>query len=200
VNEPALKVEERALMDACRRRDRGALEEVFRREGPALARLIARMVGDSAERDDLLQATLAEALVAFPRFRGDAAVSTWLARIAVNVVRQSWRRRSVQRRARLELVPLEPAPAAAGPDRAAQARRHLERVYHHLGRMSVAKRLAFVLHVIDGRPIDEVAALTRASRAATRSRVFWGRRALISSARRDPLLAGWLEEIEEESR
>ena len=199
MNEPALKVEERALIDACRRRDRGALEEVFRREAPALAQLIGRMVGNRAERDDLLQATLAEALVAFPRFRGDAAVSTWLARIAVNVVRQSWRRRSV-RRARLELVPLDAPPAAARPDAAAQARRHLERVYHHLGRMSAAKRLAFVLHVIDGRPIDEVAALTGASGAATRSRVFWARRALISSARRDPLLSGWLEEIEEESR
>jgi len=52
----------------------------------------------------------------------------------------------------------------------------------------VKKRLAFVLYVFEGRPIDEVAALTGATRVATKSRVFWARRELLARVAADPVL------------
>lgn len=186
---------EAELVEACRNGERSALERVFRREAAGLTRLLSRMVRDRYQVEDLLQSTFAEAIVAFPRFRGDATVRTWMSRIAVNLVRQSWRRGAVRRRAQLQLVAAEVAPGA-GPDVLSEARRRLGRVYHHLTRIGIKKRLAFALHVIDGRSIDEVAALTGASRAATRSRVFWARRALRAAAVKDPLLRDWLVALE----
>jgi DNA-directed RNA polymerase specialized sigma24 family protein len=62
----------------------------------------------------------------------------------------------------------------------------LEWVYRELAQSSAKNRIAFVLHVIEARPIDEVAALMSATKAATKSRVFLCRRQLLERARRDP--------------
>ena len=153
-----------------------------------LERLIARLVGPGADLEDLLQTTLLAIVQAFPRFRGEASLRTWMARIAVNVVRQHFRRPYHRRRAALELVPAELEDPGALPDRVALDRERLARLYQHLASITAKKRIAFVLHVFEGLPIDEVAALTGANRATAKSRVFWARRALLKRAHRDPAL------------
>jgi RNA polymerase sigma factor (sigma-70 family) len=95
---------------------------------------------------------------------------------------------SRRRRAPLELVATR-AVDSARPDDAADARRLLERVYAKLATLSPRTRIAFVLHVVEGKPIEEVAALTESSRAAVKSRVFVARHRLIWRAKRDPALA-----------
>jgi RNA polymerase sigma-70 factor (ECF subfamily) len=58
-------------------------------------RVLARVVG-SQEADDLTQTVFAKAAKALPAFRGDAEMSTWLYRIAVNVTSDWLRSRSTQ--------------------------------------------------------------------------------------------------------
>jgi RNA polymerase sigma-70 factor (ECF subfamily) len=188
-----------ALLDACRRGDRAAIEAVLRPLLPALERVLSRLVRDSADVEDLIQTTIAAAIVGFPRFRGESTVKTWLCRIATYQVREHWRSPR-RRRVMLELVDDDrsgPHPiglAVAGrADAQAEARRRLERLYHHLASIGASKRIAFVLHVIDGRPMEEVAAIMDASLAATKSRVLYARRALMAKAKRDPLLADLAE-------
>lgn len=188
-------------VEACRRGDRQALETVFRVQAPALERLIVRLVGPKADVEDLLQTTLMEALGAFPRFRGKASVRTWLGRIAVHVVHQHLRHPERRRRpVALDLVRghLEPADPAPAPDRQAHVRRQLERLYEHLDAIGIKKRLSFVLFVLDGRSIEEVAALLGASRVATKSRVFWARRELLARVGADPVLRDLLANREDE--
>jgi RNA polymerase sigma-70 factor, ECF subfamily len=150
--------------------------------------VLTRLVGPGADAEDLLQETFAEAITAFARFRGDAAVGTWLYRIAVNVAHKQLRR--PQRR---RTVSLEAVPAAASdtdtrcrPDELAQRRQLVERLYAHLDALGAKKRIAFLLHVIDDRSLAEVAALMGATRAATKSRVFLARRELLCRVRKDP--------------
>jgi RNA polymerase sigma-70 factor (ECF subfamily) len=181
------------LVDACRRGDRGALETVLRAHARDLERLLVRLVGPGPDHEDLLQLTMIAAVSAFPRFRGEASVRTWLARIAVNVVREHIRRPERTRRVALELVP-ETAADEPAADLTLDGRRRLERLYHHLGKLPAKQRIAFVLHVFDGRPLDEVAALMNAGLAATKSRVFLARRALVARARKDPALRDLLTE------
>jgi len=52
-----------------------------------------------------------------------------------------------------------------------------------------------VLHVFEGLPIEEVAALTGASVTASKSRIFWARRELMKRASRDPLLRDLVQEV-----
>lgn len=174
------------LIAACRRGERTALEQVFRQESPQLARLIARVLGPHADADDVLQNTLVIAMGAFPRFRGEATVQTWLTGIALRVIKGHLRRPERTRRVHLEALPELEAPEVPADVRT-DTRRRLERLYTHLEAIGPLKRIAFVLHVIDGLPIDEVASLVDASRAATKSRVFWARLRLMKRLRRDPL-------------
>jgi RNA polymerase sigma-70 factor (ECF subfamily) len=187
-------------IEACRRGDRQALEAVFRTHAPALERLIVRLAGPTADVEDLLQTTLIEAVRAFPRFQGKATVATWLGRIAVHVVHQHLRRPyNRRRRVRLELVPGgEPIDGAPEPDRLAHSRQQLEHVCRHLDALGAKRRIAFILFAFEGRSIDEVAALTGASRLAAKARIFWARRELLARVAADPALRGLV--VPEEDR
>jgi RNA polymerase sigma-70 factor (ECF subfamily) len=70
--------------------------------------LLTRMVGRQ-EAEDLAQITFAKAAHALPTFHGDADVSTWLHRIAVNVA-LDWLRSRTAQEAKLT-IPL-PGPSA----------------------------------------------------------------------------------------
>jgi RNA polymerase sigma-70 factor (ECF subfamily) len=187
---PEARAAELDLVEACRRGDRRALHTVFMTHSPYLERLLGRVVGRSLEVEDLLQSTFAAAICAFPRFRGEAQVRTWLARIAIRTAQE--RLRSAAHRRRGELPALEETADARG--RHAQRehdlddRRRLDRLHAMLDAIGAKKRVAFVLHVFEGHPIEEVAALMDASVAATKSRIFWARRELLKRAARDPLL------------
>jgi RNA polymerase sigma-70 factor (ECF subfamily) len=193
---PELEHGELDLIEACRRGDRAALQQVFRAHAPYLERLLGRVVGPSADVEDLLQSTFVAAIGAFPRFRGEAHVRTWLARIAIRIAQHQLS--SAGHRRRVQLDELESIADDSGRsahiERDLDVRRRLDRLYVHLRAIGPKKQLAFVLHVFEGHPLEEVAALTGASLAATKSRVFWARRELLRCAARDPLLRGLLDE------
>ena len=138
----------------------------------------------------MLQSTFVAAIDAFPRFRGEAQVRTWLARIAIRIAQD--RLRSAAHRRRGDLPDLEESADPRGQfdaaDSSVDTGRRIRRLQHHLQAIAPKKRVAFVLHVFEGIPIEEVAALTGASVTATKSRVFWARRELLKRAERDPVL------------
>jgi RNA polymerase sigma-70 factor (ECF subfamily) len=175
-----------ALIDGCRRGDRAALDEVFRAHAASLERILVRLIGPDADAEDLLQETFAAAIGAFPRFRGEASVGTWLHQIAIHVahrhLRAPRRRREVP-----QTDGGDDAPATEESPEHVTARRELtDRLYAHLDELDARKRIALVLHVVDDLPIAEVAALMGATRAATKSRLFWARRWLARRLRKDP--------------
>ena len=186
---PAVTEPSEELLAGCARGDRRALEAVLRAQSPALESLFMRLSGRRFEVEDLLQNTFIAAIRAFPKFRAEASVRSWLTRIAIAVFHDYLRQPDRRRRAQLVLVTDD--LAALDPtqlDQQADARRGLARLATHLEAIAPKKRIAFVLHVVEGYPLEEVATLMSASRTATKSRVFWARRELLGRARRDPLL------------
>jgi RNA polymerase sigma-70 factor (ECF subfamily) len=177
-------------IEACRRGDRLALQAVFTAHAEYLERLLGRVAGASLEVDDLLQSTFVAAIESFPRFRGEAHVRTWLARIGIRIAHDRFRSAAHRRRAYVPDLELAATQLDAPPEREHDfdQRRRLERLEFHLNALAAKKRIAFVLHVFEGLPLDEVAALTGAGVPATKSRVFWARRELLKRAARDPLL------------
>lgn len=173
-------------IEACRRGDRTALDEVFRAHAPGLERLLARIVGPRVDVEDLLQETFSAAISAFPRFRGEASVKTWLHRIAINVAHKYLRHPRHRRDTPLDDSHMD----AATPAQDTERRELAARLYAHLAGLDARKRIAFVLHIIEDLPIAEVAALMGASTAATKSRIFWARRALQKRLDRDPAFRG----------
>jgi RNA polymerase sigma-70 factor (ECF subfamily) len=177
------------LIAGCTRGDRRALETVLRAQAPALERLFMHLTGRRSDVEDLLQNTFIAAIRAFPRFRGEASVRSWLTRIALTTFQDHLRNPERRRRAQLVLIyDHESLPDTTQVDRQADARRALLRLGTHLEAIGPKKRLAFVLHVVEGYSLEEVATAMKASRTATKSRVFWARRELLGRAARDVML------------
>jgi RNA polymerase sigma-70 factor (ECF subfamily) len=179
-------------IEACRRREREALDKVLRAHSPALERLLGRILGHAADVEDVLQDTLEAAIHGFAGYGGKAPLSSWLARIAVRSAFRYLRRPERRKRVALELVTADSAVESAAVDDIVTGSRALGRIYHHLASVSPRNRIAFVLHVVEGYSIAEVAALMGSTRAATKSRVFLARRRLIRCAARDPSLREFL--------
>jgi DNA-directed RNA polymerase specialized sigma24 family protein len=103
------------------------------------------------------------------------------------------RRPRRRERATLRLVASEGERVDDALDDALDGRRILARLHVHLAALGEKNRVAVVLHVVEGHSMSEVAALMDASLAATKTRVFLGRRALLKRVRGDRTLAEILE-------
>ena len=108
------------LLQSCRAGDPAAIEQLVSAYRPAVFRLALSILDDAADADEAAQDTFVAALGALNRYRGEAAFTTWLYAIAVNVCRGRLRqRRSRQRLLGLLQRWLRHEPPAAPPPEAA---------------------------------------------------------------------------------
>jgi RNA polymerase sigma-70 factor, ECF subfamily len=83
----------RELLEAARRREPGAFEELVERTHRRVYTLAYRLVGDRHEAEDVAQEAYLRAYRALPGFRGEARFETWLHRITANTAMNHLRRR-----------------------------------------------------------------------------------------------------------
>ncbi len=84
----------RELLEACRRGDPQAFEELVERTHRRVYTLAYRLVGDRQEAEDVAQEAYLRAYRSLPGFRGDARFETWMYRIVSNVAMTHLRRRN----------------------------------------------------------------------------------------------------------
>jgi RNA polymerase sigma-70 factor, ECF subfamily len=185
-----------ALVDRARRRDPEAFRDLFQSHVGTVHRVVRRMVGARPDVDDLVQTAFVEAFRSLPDFRGDALFSTWLTRITVRVTMRAARRRHAA--ASLDDV-AEPASTTPGPERVAAARETLALVESLLAELRPKRRAAFVLHVLEGYSMEEVAAIMSASTSAIKVRVHDARRYIEKRLRQNPGMAASLTRREGQS-
>jgi RNA polymerase sigma-70 factor (ECF subfamily) len=176
-----------ALIERAIRGEAAAFRALFHAHVARVHRLVHRLVGPRGDLEDLVQTVFVEGFRSLPSFRGEALFATWLGRIAVRTALRAARRPT------LRLVPLEEAEAeaagTAGPERTVEAREALGRLDALLSRLSPKRRAAFVLHVLEGYPIEEVAALLGAGVSAVKVRIHDARREIERHARADACFA-----------
>jgi len=127
--------------------------------------LYARVGGDAAVAEDLLQETLLDAVRGAAGFRGDAALSTWLCAIAKRKLARHYEaeRRAELGRSRLRLV------AEAGVEESLEQAEQREEVARALGRLPVLHRQVLVLKYLDGLAVEQVAAEVGRTRVQVQS-------------------------------
>ena len=81
-------INERELVERCRRGDEGAFQELVDRYKTLVFALIARTVQDRSRAEDLSQEVFLRVHRGLPYFRGEARLSTWIYRIVANVCAQ----------------------------------------------------------------------------------------------------------------
>lgn len=187
--------EDGELVRRCRAGDERAFELLFRRHSTQVAGLVYRTLGPSPEQEDLVQEVFLQVIRSLGSFREEARFSTWLYRVAMNVVLMHLR--TAGRRPRLveqELAgpALDGAPSAHD---AFETRQRVAAFYRLLARLSDKKRVVFVLHELEGLTPARIGEIVRAPVLTVRTRLFYARRELGSWLEEEPALAGALGEL-----
>ena len=120
----------------------------------------ARVGGDEAAAEDLLQETLLEAVRSAAGFRGDAALSTWMCAIARRRLARHYERERRDRVARSGLRLVDEADPVA-TDEELERRDEIVRA---LGRLSPLHRQVLVLKYLDGLAVERIAGELNRSR------------------------------------
>lgn len=175
---------ELALVERCRSGDLGAFEELYRTHAGRLFSLAVRMLGNTADAEDLLQEIFLAAHRKLGSFRGESALGTWLYRLATNQILDYVRSRAA--RASQLTDGLDDASVLADAlghrigDRAI-ARVDLERA---LAQLPEGCRAAFVLHDVEGLEHSEVGEILGIAEGTSKSQVHKARLRLRSLLRR----------------
>jgi RNA polymerase sigma-70 factor (ECF subfamily) len=174
------------LVQRCCAGERSAQRDLFHREKRRVHAALYRVLGSNVDMEDLVQEAFLEIFKALRGFRGEASLGTWIDRVTVRVAYAHITRRKAP------VVALAVLPDVSGGDASAEeramSRQAARRLYAVLDRVEARQRIAWVLHVLEGKPIAEVAGLMAASSVLTKVRVWRARRAIEAQARRDPLL------------
>lgn len=164
--------------------------ELLEKHSVPVYNLALRLVGNTADAEDLAQDALIRALRALPSFRGESQLSTWLYRITINTWKN--RVRSEKRRGLWKLLPLdflfsrdgsEPAPPEpAAPDAPLDAGLESSElnalVQSALLQLDPESRAAIVLRELQGQSYQEIALALEIPEGTVKSRLSRAREAL----------------------
>ena len=159
-------------MVRCRTEDVDAFERLYREHAPRLYALASRISGSPAEGEDLLQEIFLQAYRKLGSFRGEAALGTWLHRLAVNYCLDYVRSRRGKMTKLTTTLDAESGREPAARAETPNDRLDLERA---IGRLPDGCREAFVLHDIEGFNHQEVGAMLGVAEGTSKSQVFKAR-------------------------
>lgn len=136
-----------------------------------VARLCYRLLGWRGDVEDVAQEVFLAAFKAWPRFRGESRVSTWLTRIAVNACRSHLRRR----RPRLRLFAKEQSVAEPylerPPDGELIDRERFEQVWAAVRGLPAKYREPVVLRYLEKLAVAEIGDVLGLSKNAVEVRL-----------------------------
>ena len=154
--------------------DVAAFEELYRENAGRVYLLCLRMCGDSFLAEELAQEAFVRAWQKLGSFRGDSAFSTWLHRIAVNVVLGD-RRSTARREARVKTVgddlPVDLSASTPSPGKTLDLERSI-------AALPKGARTVFVLHDVEGYRHKEIARLTGLAEGTSKAQLHRARKLL----------------------
>jgi len=168
---------EQRLVEAARRGDPAAREQIVLQHQKMVYNLALRMTHNPDEAAVVLQETFLKVFAALPRFRSGSHLKTWIYRIATNEALQLLRRRG-----RHSFVDLEDVEADPQRDFTYVARKLerspldlledtelRERLEAAIGKLPPKHRAAFVLVDLEGLSLKEAAAAANSTVAALKT-------------------------------
>ena len=169
------KLSEQEAIERAKQGDAAAFELLYDLHKRRVYSLCLRMTGNTASAEDLTQEAFLQLFRKIGTFRGESAFSTWLHRMAVNVVLMQLRKKN------LPVVPIDETTEGedegtirkelgAADSRLAGSidRLHLQRAVDEL---PPGYRTIFVLHDVEGYEHNEIAAMIGCSIGNSKSQL-----------------------------
>ncbi len=183
--------EEAELIARAAKGETAAFRALYQRHRNDVARLVYRMLNGSADVEDVVQEVFVQVFRSLKDFRGQSKFSTWVHRVAVNVVLMH-RRAARSRPTYAEELPPEHTAdnESVLPDEDAERRARVRAFASLLDKLAEKKRTVFILHEIEGISPQEIATIVGAPVLTVRTRLFYARRELEELIANEPSLAG----------
>ena len=178
----ALSGEEAMFVLRLQANEDAAYDELVRTYSGSIFHVAYRMLGDTAESSDIVQEIFLKVFRNIGGFKGEAALKTWIFRIAFSEILN--RLRWWKRRHRFSTVSLDDQPNGNGagpghsvasssptPEQALQSKEQETAIQQALGRLSGEHRSIIVLRDIEGFSYNEIADVLGVSIGTVKSRL-----------------------------
>jgi RNA polymerase sigma-70 factor (ECF subfamily) len=160
-------------------------------------RLVWRLLGADPEHDDLVQQVFLIALRRVSQVRDPDKLTAWVRSVCVSVVHDEIRKRRVRRLFLRDAIPNEVYPNLVHD---LEVRDFLLRAKKILDDMPTNERMVFVLHVLEGKDLVDIAELCGHSFATAKRRLARAHRRLEKLVAGDPDLQRLLERMRKVER
>jgi RNA polymerase sigma-70 factor (ECF subfamily) len=160
--------------------DARAFETIMRRHNRLMFRTARGIVRDDAEAQDVVQEAYLRAFTSIASWRGEAALSTWLARIAINVAIAMQRKRGRwislddmqqgERDHEPEAAMNDPHKPDAGPEQQAARTQMRELLEHAVTALPEIYRSVFMLRAVEEMSVEQTADALAVSQDVVKTR------------------------------
>ncbi len=165
--------------EAIRRAQRGdaeAFERLYRLHSRRVYSVCLRMVSNTAEAEDLTQEAFLQLFRKIHTFRGDSAFSTWLHRMAVNVVLMRLRKKRLPETSLDETSEQDeesgaPKKEIGGPDNLLAGSIDRVNIERAVEQLPPGYRAVFLLHDVQGFEHNEIAGIMGCSIGNSKSQL-----------------------------
>lgn len=166
------------------KRDQAVLEladfdEVVRVYRPRILRFLLSSLTDRDAAETLTQECFLKAWNARAQFRGDSSLATWLTRIAVNLMRDHLRSRSLRfwqktRGDSLDVMDISDwiPDGRSSPEDNALARQRVAELWKAVDDLSAHQRSVFVLRFVEEMELDEIAETLKMNLSTVKSHLY----------------------------
>ncbi|MFW8594872.1 RNA polymerase sigma factor [Cribrihabitans neustonicus] len=177
---PSGELDDAALLARFAAGDGAAAAELTRRLGPRVFGVAMRVLGSPAEAEDITQEAMLRLWKMAPRWQeGQAQVSTWLYRVAMNLCIDR-KRRARGGHVDLDAVPEPPDPGPPAAERLQEGARQ-DALQAALMQLPERQRQAVVLRHLEELSNPEIAGIMDISTEAVESLTARGKRALAAA-------------------
>jgi len=177
--------DDQALVERARTGDEAAVRAIVQRYNRRLYRVARGVVRNDSEAEDIVQETYVRAFTSLGGFRGDASLSTWLTRIALNEALGRLRRsrptvgldaidRGETQEARVIMFPS--SMTSADPETALVRRQVRELLEQTIEELPEPFRIVFILRDIEKLSTEETAAHLAIAPETVKTRLHRARR------------------------
>jgi RNA polymerase sigma-70 factor, ECF subfamily len=157
-------------------------------------RLVWRLLGADPDHNDIVQQVFFKVMVHGRRLRDPSRLRAWVQSITVNTVYEELRRRDVRRLFARDWNPVEFHPDLV---RDVEVRDLLARAKAVIDKLPAKERIVFLLHFVEGRPLNEVAELCGYSLATAKRRLSLANRRFQTLVAKNPELVKLLQSGED---
>lgn len=155
------------LLAACRRRDRGAFEQVYQAHGSRMKSIAYHILRNRQDAEDAVQEAFVKLYRGIDGFQGQSGIGTWLCRIVINVSYDVARRRQRE-------PDVEPPEQSGGKNQLA-LRVALDDA---LRRIHPKHRMVFQLFEVEGLKHSEIASILEVPEGTSKAWLFEAKKEL----------------------